>query len=29
MKPVKVIDPDNDPYSLDGSDHDGLGCESG
>lgn len=29
MKPVKVINPDNDPYGLDGSDHDGLGCESG
>lgn len=27
MKPVKVINPDNDPYNLDGADHDGIGCE--
>lgn len=29
MKPVKLADPNNDPYRLDGTDHDGLGCESG
>ena len=27
MKPVKVINPGNDPYNLDGADHDGIGCE--
>ena len=27
MKPVQLTNPNNDPYRLDGSDHDGLGCE--
>lgn len=25
---VTVLDPDHDPYGLDGNDHDGAGCES-
>jgi len=29
MKPVRVPNPANDPYRLDGSDNDGWGCEGG
>lgn len=28
MKPVQLTNPNVDPYALDGSDHDGIGCES-